>query len=654
MDHILRSQPGGRPGLRAQPAPLHARFLRGLAAGERAAAVMVGERSWSYAELHELALTWAGALRRGAGEAAPSRAVAVLANKSVEAYAGVLAALYAGATVVPLHPDFPVARNRAALAASGASALIADRAGVKSLAGLLDGLPGATGGAGALEVHGASRDSGVSGAFGGSAVSGASGACGSSAVGGAFGASGAFGGAGSFGAVGARGNSGSSGIRVLVPSEDAVRGPALDEPCGDAAPSGDAYLLFTSGSTGRPKGVRVSHGSTDHYFRLIDERYRLTPEDRVSQTFDLTFDCAVFDLFAAWGAGACVVAVEPGAFFALPAFAARQRLTVWFSTPSAISFVRRAGGLAEGALPGLRLSLFAGEALKVADAADWLRAAPGTRLENIYGPTELTITIAGHRFDPGRSADLAVNGIVPIGAVHPGHHHVLLDGDGRPAPDEGELCVAGPQVTPGYLDPADGAGRFLEHQGRRYYRTGDRVRRLPGAELAYLGRGDAQVQVQGWRVELAEIDHAVRACAGVEEAVTVAADGGDLVVFYTGREVPPRELAAGLRTALPEAVVPRRYVRLAQLPLNANRKVDRAELTVRAGAAGGTGASGPGGGGAARTGAGSGGRPGAGSGSGAGSGGRSSAGSGSATASGAGPGAGAGSGPAAGSGAQPG
>jgi amino acid adenylation domain-containing protein len=510
---------------------LHGLFLAGLRTAEARPAIQVGDERVTYGRLHETALRWAGSLLHHGDR--PPRAIGVLANKSVTAYTGVLAALYAGAAVVPLNPAFPAARNRFALDAAGVAAIVTDEAGAGSPSDLLrpgDDVPVLRGD---LE-------------------------------------------------------------RLTLPAGGEVpirAATALPEP-RRAEPADDAYVLFTSGSTGRPKGARIGHGNTTSYFRLVAPRYALTPEDVVSQNFDLGFDCSIFDLFIAWGAGATVVAVPPWAYGDLPAFVRGHDLTVWFSTPGAISLVHRLGGLAAGAMPGLRWSLFAGEALKARDAARWQAAAPRSVVENVYGPTELTITISAHRWRADSSAE--VNGVVPIGGVHEGHDHLLLGDDGAPLPPheaslpgvEGELCVTGPQLMNGYLHPSDGRGRFVDHDGRRWFRTGDRVRVLAGGELAYLGRLDSQVQVDGWRVELPEIEHHLRGCRNVDDAVVVAvpANGSlELVAFHTGRRVAAKEIVDHLRRHLPDKMIPRRYHHLEAFPLNANAKTDRSALRTSAG-----------------------------------------------------------------------
>lgn len=210
---------------------------------------------------------------------------------------------------------------------------------------------------------------------------------------------------------------------------------------------------------------------------------------------------------------------------------------------------------------------------------------------NVYGPTEMTITTHRHTWSPQESTRLGVNGVVPLGLLHDGHAELLLDEQGVPAREEGELWLSGPQLSAGYLDPADGAGKYLERDGVRWYRTGDRVRRLAGGELVYLGRTDSQVQVQGYRVELAEVEHALRAGTPVTDAVVVGvpvANSTELVAFYLGGQRSPQEFHRDLAGLLPAQLIPRHYHRLDEFPLNTNKKTDRLELTARATALHGT------------------------------------------------------------------
>ncbi|MEE1766931.1 AMP-binding protein [Streptomyces sp. JV185] len=501
---------------------LYDRFLRGLARSPHGVAIRAGDRSLTYTELYDRALTWAGSLLAGLPER--PAAVGVLAAKGVDAYTGILACLFTGVTMVPLQPSFPVLRTRQMLEAAGVQALIVDGDAASALTRLrADGV--------ALPALLAGGD-----ASGGSSGDG----------------------------------------RVIAPDPEL----RLPRPCA-VAPDDIAYVLFTSGSTGRPKGVPVTQANGAHYFGLLDARYDFGPDDVFSQNFDLNFDCAFFDLFCAWGAGATLVAVPASAYLNLPEFVAEQGVTVWFSTPSVISLIRRTGGLGDGELPSLRWSFFAGEAVTIRDVEDWQLAAAKSWVENLYGPTELTITITHHRWSPEESARIATAGVVPIGRVHPGHAWLMTDENGEPHVEEGELCIAGPQLTAGYLDPADDTGRFLVHEGLRYYRTGDRVRQAGGGELLYLGRLDQQVQVRGVRVELAEIDEALRGCPGVEDGVAVPVRSGEsveLVAFHTGKAVPAVTLARELSRRLPRAVVPRHFFHTARFPLNPNRKIDRRAL----------------------------------------------------------------------------
>ncbi|WP_255950606.1 amino acid adenylation domain-containing protein [Streptomyces odontomachi] len=488
----------GRP-----PQPLlHEGFLRSLERDAEAEALRIGAQRITYRWLHDRALALAGSLVSTA--ALPLRRVGVLAARSADAYAGMLAALYTGAAVVPLDPSFPAERLRSMVSAASLDGLVVDERGRRSLAELAGALDG-----------------------------------------------------------------------VSVVTEPA--GPVLEKPVS-SAPSDVAYVLFTSGSSGRPKGVPVRHASAVAYLRHVQERYAFTADDVFSQTFDLTFDLAMFDLFVGWGSGGTVVSVPPHAAVSLPEFIARHGITVWFSTPSMISLARRARGVEPGSLPSLRWSLFCGEPLLVRDAARWQDAAPRSHVENLYGPTELTISCSAHRFDPQTSPRLAVNGIVPVGTIHPNLRYLLLgpDDDGT-----GELCVTGDQMFHGYLDPSDDVDRFVEHDGERWYRTGDLVQHAEGGELAYIGRRDHQVNIGGIRMELAEIESGLRRIPGVRDAVVVATDGR-LVAFCVGEEHPSSLLLTELGAFLPRYMIPRHFEFLDDLPLNANRKTDRLALSARA------------------------------------------------------------------------
>jgi amino acid adenylation domain-containing protein len=355
------------------------------------------------------------------------------------------------------------------------------------------------------------------------------------------------------------------------------------------APEDVAYLLFTSGSTGRPKGVPVSHRAASAYVGHNLARYGVGPGDRMSHTFDLTFDPSVFDLFVTWAGGATLVVPAAGDLLRPAEHVRQARLTHWFSVPSVISVAAELGNLAAGHTPSLRQSTFIGEALTLDHAAAWRAATTSGSIDNVYGPTELTVACSEYRLPAAWPS--TSNGTVPIGQMYPFLEWVVVDEDGRPAP-VGELCVRGVQRFGGYLDRGDDAGRFLRAVGERYepytgplrpedyYRTGDRVRDEDG-ELVHLGRLDNQVKVRGYRVELGEIEHALRGHPDVSQAIVVAIDrpdGVELVGCYTGQEVSTKDIVRWLRQRLPVHMVPRQLHRLDAIPLNSNGKADRGRI----------------------------------------------------------------------------
>ncbi len=487
---------------------------------DRPALEVSGER-FTYGELDALAAGIAGRIADRTPEHAPPL-TAVFASRSPTAFAGVLGALRAGHGYVPLNPAFPAQRCRDMLLRSACRTLVADVAAAPLLEELLDGVDDPP--------------------------------------------------------------------AVIGPGDPASEEGETPAPAFAAPPpEAIAYLLFTSGSTGRPKGVGVAHRNVVTFVKAVADRYGIDEHDRFSQTFDMTFDLSVFDMFVAWERGACVCCPSDRELMAPSRFIRDSKLSVWFSVPSVGAFMRRLRMLKPGSYPSLRWSLFCGEPLPGELARAWAEAAPESIVENLYGPTEATIACTVHRLDPADHDD-EVNGIVPIGDPIGEMRTLVVDERLREveAGSDGELLVVGPQVTPGYWEDAEKtAAAFVIPPGLEevHYRTGDRVRRpvRPGEPLSYLGRLDHQIKVLGHRVELGEVEAALREESGVDAAIAVGwpltdSGCGGIVAFIGDSQVDLAKLRGVLEHRLPEYMVPRRFELLEQLPLNANGKFDRKAL----------------------------------------------------------------------------
>ena len=214
----------------------------------------------------------------------------------------------------------------------------------------------------------------------------------------------------------------------------------------------------------------VSHSNVLHYIDYVTKRFGFANEDRFSQTFDLTFDLSAHDMFVAWEAGACVCCPTQKQTIKPDAYVNDARLTVWFSVPSTAIFMRRLGVLKPNMYPGLRLSLFCGEALPVEVVRQWALAAPNSIIENLYGPTELTIACCAYRWEQEKSPKECEEGIVPIGGPFDNMETVVVDEHLQEVPvgSDGELLVTGPQLSLGYWQDDEKTRRaFLQVPGRK-------------------------------------------------------------------------------------------------------------------------------------------------------------------------------------------
>ncbi|GFE57102.1 amino acid adenylation protein [Geobacter sp. AOG1] len=491
----------------------------------------------TYGKLYEKAASLAATLQQQA-PSPQSDLTAVFAYRSETAFVGVLAALFSGHGYVPLNTTFPPERTRLMLQRSGCGRMIVDTESAQQFNQILEGV--------------------------------------------------------------------SEPLTIILPERRDVGFLAEQFPlhrflgADDLEPAerwspveisqnSPAYVLFTSGSTGIPKGVMVSHRNVLTFIDAMVERYRINEYDRFSQMFDMTFDLSVFDMFVAWERGACVCCPSKKQAIMPQKYIQDSKITVWFSVPSTGIFMKTLGMLKPNSYPTLRLSLFCGEGLPASLVSAWCEAVPQSLIENLYGPTELTIACTLYRWDRHNSPAECENGLVPIGQPYPAMSKLVVNENLEEVePGEiGELLMTGPQRSLGYWqDPEKTAAAFVVPPGKKdtYYRTGDRVRRPVGDKpLIYLGRMDMQIKVLGHRVELGEVESVLREEAETDVAIVlgwpVTESGAKGVIgFLKKSRRSVQEILSRVEKRLPDYMVPKQVYLVESFPLNSNGKVDRKTL----------------------------------------------------------------------------
>jgi D-alanine--poly(phosphoribitol) ligase subunit 1 len=494
-------------------------------------ALFVGGERFSYAELGNLARRISGWLVRNTGEV--SGKVGVLASRTIEAYAGVLGALWSGEAYVPINPHTPEDRLIRILQMTNLDALVVDQAGLDLLSDrVLECAPGRIlFGASTRPSHGTSQF-----------------------------------------------------LRARFENFAELPDEGPDEPVyvpEDAL----AYIIFTSGTTGTPKGVMIEAESVARYCRVVQDRCGFLPTDRVSQVAELTFDNSVLDMFVTWAAGAGLFVVPALQLMAPAKFIRDHELSIWFSVPSTACIMERLKMLKPNSFPALRCSIFAGEALPVATAQAWQIAAPNSVLENFYGPTEVTVDCLAQRLEDPPNVTRN-RGSLAIGKPFPGIQAGIVDANLNfmSAGEEGELVVSGRQVARGYfLDPELTAERFPTLAGRRWYRTGDLAYQDSSGTFHHMGRIDNQVKILGNRVELEEVDAHLREIVGTALVAAVAwpltdALATGIVAFHCSPGITREEVREGMKKRVPDYMVPQRVYQLDVLPVGTTGKIDRKAL----------------------------------------------------------------------------
>ncbi|MFC8076440.1 amino acid adenylation domain-containing protein [Streptomyces sp. NPDC057307] len=383
-------------------------------------------------------------------------------------------------------------------------------------------------------------------------------------------------------------------IRVDAPNPVPGTATAPGASAGSTPPRSAAYMMFTSGSTGTPKRVVVEHAAIANRVRWGIRAFGMTAEDRFLQKTPLTFDPAVSEIMTPLVTGAPVVFGRPDAgqdATALVASIAETGATVLQVVPSMLRLLAVEPGLED--CHTLRVMISAGEPLH-AELFQQVRERVDAEIWNAYGPTECTIDVTAARCEPERKTGPMPMGhpidnvhvrLIPAG-VEPGETADL--GAPHPADMLFELYVGGAGVARGYdKDPARTAERFLPDPsglpGARMYRTGDLVRRAADGSLTFAGRVDAQMKINGVRIEPGDVESVLERHPQVVAAAVAPLDDsrghrrlGAWIVTADGDE--PDSLMTFLRGRLPASLVPSVVTTAVELPVHTSGKIDRSRL----------------------------------------------------------------------------
>lgn len=359
-----------------------------------------------------------------------------------------------------------------------------------------------------------------------------------------------------------------------------------------------AYILYTSGSTGTPKGVMISHRASLTFVNWAYNTFQVRPEDRVSSHAPFHFDLSIFDLFTTIKAGGTVILL-PAVLSVFPInlanFIAKQKISIWYSVPSALTRLVLYGKIERYKLPHLRTVLFAGEVFPIKHLRQLMEKIPHARYYNLYGPTETNVCTYYEvpPLEPERVEPL------PIGKACANSDVFVLNEQNEPlAPGEvGELCVRGPSLMTGYWGLPEKSAQ-VRHPYVRYpalgaemiYHTGDLVKQAPDGNYLYLGRRDNMIKSRGYRIELGEIESVLYSHPAVEEAAVIAIPDDEIgnrikavIVTHdkekTGTDTGTlRNLQSFCAQQLPKYMIPHSFEFRPTLPKTSTGKVDKTQL----------------------------------------------------------------------------
>lgn len=352
-----------------------------------------------------------------------------------------------------------------------------------------------------------------------------------------------------------------------------------------------AYILFTSGTTGQPKGVPITRENLTGFIEAFWEiGFKIDEDDKCLQMFELTFDFSVVSYLVPLLKGACQYTIPKNVikYAYIYELMDVQKLTVVGMVPSILYFLRP--HFEEIDFQEIKYSIFCGEALPLDITEEWSRCLPNAEIFNFYGPTEQTVFCTYYPFN--RTAkNKSHHGVISIGKAMKGTEIIVIDENNRilSSGERGELCLAGIQLTPGYWNNEDKnkeAFFFTDKNGRneRFYKTGDLCYIDEDGDIMYLERIDFQTKIQGFRIELTEIEFHAKSFLEkmnvIALALTDSTGNTEIGLVIESPEFNTIPLSNYLKIKMPTYMIPQKICFTIKFPLNTNGKTDRKKLEL--------------------------------------------------------------------------
>lgn len=352
------------------------------------------------------------------------------------------------------------------------------------------------------------------------------------------------------------------------------------------------YVIYTSGTTGKAKGVIVSYFHFFSYIEKILNYYNFNENDVFSQMSEITFDLSLQDLCSSILSGGTLIPIPKEYLFCPAPIISKFKITVFHAVPYVISMLKKMEMLEPKLMNSIRISIFVGEPLWYEQVRDWIKSCPNSIVYNTYGPTETTVIIMRYKvYDPKImtiDALKELEGVVPLGTTFPrAKAGIFNDYNVELAKNEiGQIYLAGDQVGLGYLNSKEKTNEaFLNLDGTLWYKTGDNGYVDDNGNFIFKGRRDDQVKINGFRVDLLEIDEKLR-LASKRRAMSIPLRNElnqitNLVAAVEGDEDNKikDDIVSTLKNYLPFYMQVHDIVFIKEFPVNYNGKLDRKALT---------------------------------------------------------------------------